>query len=72
MTAALGGLLYPGARATGRGVVVSNFSTLNAALLAGEPPLGRVYAICVGDSARDVEQLSEAAGRVLGELVLAS
>ncbi len=72
VTAALGGLLYPGARATGRGVVVSNFSTLNAALLAGEPPLGRVYAICVGDSARDVEQLSEAAGRVLGELVLAS
>jgi hypothetical protein len=50
-------------------VLVSNFSTLNAAIAAGEPGAGRVYAICIGDSAEDVQHISEAAGRALREMV---
>lgn len=69
VTSALKDLLYLGPSTAGRGVLISNFATLNAAFLAGEPANGRVYAICVGDSAQDVEQLGEAAGQALKELV---
>jgi hypothetical protein len=52
-----------------RGVLINNFSTLNAAVLAGGGAYGRVYAICVGDSVEDVRQMSEAAHEALRGMV---
>lgn len=69
---ALGGLLLDGAHGAGRGprgVLINNFATLNAMLLAGGKPYGRVYAICVGDDERDVRRTRERAETLLNEMV---
>lgn len=67
---ALGGLLYqPGQATRGTGVLINNFATLNAALLAGRKPYGRVYAICIGDDVDDVRRLSAAAESALQRMV---
>ncbi len=72
VAAALGDLLYPGGGTRRHGVLVSNLSTLNAAILAGEPAIGRIYAICIGDNAEDVQVVFQAAGRALTDMVLSS
>lgn len=62
---AFGSLLYQGER----GVLVNNFSTLNAAVLAGAGAYGRVYAICIGDSVDEVRSISAAAESALRKMV---
>jgi hypothetical protein len=66
---ALGERLYRGRHPRARGVLINNFATLNAAVLAGEGSHGRVYAICVGDSADDVRLTSAAAEQALRKMV---
>ncbi|MDG4830665.1 ATP-grasp domain-containing protein [Solwaraspora sp. WMMD1047] len=67
---ALGGLLYEsGPAARGTGVLINNFATLNAALLAGREPYGRIYAICIGADAEDVQRLRTAAESALQRMV---
>ncbi|MFE6188718.1 ATP-grasp domain-containing protein [Streptomyces sp. NPDC056465] len=71
--AALGDLLLdsvPEAGARGRGgVLVNNFATLNAMLLAEGKPYGRLYAICVGEDEQDVRRTRERAETLLNEMV---
>jgi Pre ATP-grasp domain/ATP-grasp domain len=62
---ALGSLLFDG----GRGVLVNNFATLNAAVLAGAGAYGRVYAICVGESVDEVRTISADAESALRGMV---
>lgn len=63
--AALGDLLF----AAGRGVLVNNFATLNAAVSAGHAPHGRLYAICVGNSAAEAQQVCAQAQTALTRMV---
>ncbi|MFD5087458.1 ATP-grasp domain-containing protein [Kitasatospora sp. NPDC058406] len=70
--AALGELLLDGAdRAAdgARGVLINNFATLNATLLAGGKPYGRLYAVCVGDDEQDVRRTRERTETLLKEMV---
>jgi Pre ATP-grasp domain/ATP-grasp domain len=70
---ALGDLLFGTADPHGpaaRGVLINNFSTLNAALTPGRESSGRVYAICVGDSADEVRAMRARTDRALTEMAL--
>ncbi|GAA2835309.1 ATP-grasp domain-containing protein [Kitasatospora paracochleata] len=76
LRAALGGLLLDradGDRADGdrepRGVLINNFATLNATVLADGKPYGRLYAICVGDDEADVRRTRDRAQTLLTEMV---
>ncbi|HEY0501443.1 MAG TPA: ATP-grasp domain-containing protein [Kutzneria sp.] len=71
--AALGSLLFEdGPGHAGKGVLVNNFSTLNAAVLAGAGAYGRIYAICVGDSVDEVRTISADAESALLRMVAQS
>ncbi|WP_327674854.1 ATP-grasp domain-containing protein [Kitasatospora sp. NBC_00458] len=70
--AALGGLLLDGTGHDGggpRGVLINNFATLNATVLAGGGSYGRLYAVCVGDDEQDVRRTRERAETLLNEMV---
>jgi carbamoylphosphate synthase large subunit len=72
LRAALGDLLLDRAEHSDRGprgVLVNNFATLNAALLADGKPYGRLYAVCVGDDERDVRRTRERAETLLKDMV---
>lgn len=65
---ALGGLLFRGCRPDGsdpHSVLINNFATLNAAIDGGGDPYGRIYGICIGDSAGDVKDVKTAAQAAL-------
>ena len=65
--AALGDLMF-GAYAP-RGVLVNNFSTLNAAVVPGREAHGRIYALCVGDDVDEVELMRTKAEEALNVMV---
>ena len=67
LRAALGELLFDGRGP--RGVLINNFATLNASLLAGREGYGRLYAICVGADERDVRELRQQTEDLLTEMV---
>lgn len=52
-----------------RGVLVNNFSTLNAAVVPGRVTPGRLYALCIGDDIEEVERMRSAAEEALTEMV---
>jgi len=66
LRAALGDLFFDGGP---RGVLINNFATLNASLLAGREGYGRLYAICVGADEQDVQDLREQTENLLTEMV---
>jgi pimeloyl-ACP methyl ester carboxylesterase len=72
---ALGGLLFRGWPADGSGppsVLINNFATLNAAVVGGRDSCGRIYGICVGDSAEDVKDVRTAAQAALTGMAAAA
>jgi Pre ATP-grasp domain/ATP-grasp domain len=72
---ALGGLLFRGWRPDGsdsHSVLINNFATLNAAIGEGRDSYGRIYGICVGDSAEDVKDVRAAAQAALTGMAAAA
>lgn len=47
------------------GVLINNFSTLNAAVVPGRTTHGRVYALCIGESIEEVERMRSEAETAL-------
>ncbi|MFG2041336.1 ATP-grasp domain-containing protein [Dactylosporangium sp. NPDC048998] len=54
-----------------RGVLINNFATLNAAVVDGEESYGRLYGICIGETAAEVRDLRDAAEAALTKMVVA-
>jgi len=61
--AALGDLMFTAD--SPRGVLINNFSTLNAAVVPGRTTHGRVYALCIGEDIEEVERMRSEAETAL-------
>jgi len=61
--AALGDLMFTAD--SPRGVLINNFSTLNAAVVPGRTTHGRVYARCIGEDIEEVERMRSEAETAL-------